>query len=124
MNDAAWDPIAAFTRGDPVRSAYLRRNLTQIRDSTDDRHVQRLVAEVLDGRRSVRELVRDEAFEAQMNRGMATFAEQWEALSPEERAELVRAGQQQEDARREAEGLPPTDEPPARVGDSPLLREE
>jgi hypothetical protein len=120
----AWDPIAAFTRGDSMRSTYLRRNLTQIRDTTGDRHVQRLVTEVLDCRRSVRELVRDEAFEEEMNRGMATFAEQWEAMTPEERAALVRAGQQQEDARREAEGLPPSDEPPARVGDSPLLRED
>jgi hypothetical protein len=120
----SWDPIAAFTRGDSMRSTYLRRNLTQIRDTTEDRHVQRLVSEVLDGRRGVRELVRDERFEEEMNRGMAAFAEQWEAMTPEERAELVRAGQQQESARREAEGLPPLDEPPARVGDSPLLRAE
>lgn len=120
----AWDPIAAFTRGDSTRSTYLRRNLSQIRDTTEDRHVRRLVSEVLDGRRGVRDLVRDERFEEEMNRGMAVFAEQWEAMTPEERAELVRAGQQDESARREAEGLPPLDEPPARVGDSPLLRAE
>lgn len=120
----SWDPIAAFTRGDSMRSTFLRRNLTQIRDTTEDPHIKRIVSEVLEGRRGVRELVRDERFEEEMNRGMAVFADQWEALSPEERAELVRAGQDQENARREAEGLPPLAEPPARVGDSPLLRED
>ena len=120
----SWDPIAAFTRGDSMRSAFLRRNLTQIRDSTQDRYVERIVSDVLEGRRGVRELVRDERFEEEMNRGMAVFAEQWESLSPEERAELVRAGQEQEATRREAEGLPPLTEPPASVGDSPLLRRD
>ncbi|MEO5665905.1 MAG: hypothetical protein ABIR39_21760 [Nocardioides sp.] len=123
MTDA-WDPVAAFTRGDSTRSALLRRNLEHMRDNSEDKHIQRIVSEVLDGRRSVRELVRDERFEEELNRGMASFAEQWEALTPEERAELVRAGQEQENARREAEGLAPLAEPPAQVGDSPLLRRD
>ena len=124
MTGAGWDPVEAFTGGDRTRSHHLRRNLATIAEHADDPRVRRLVEEVLAGRRTVRELVRDEAFEAVLDSGMAAFAERWQELSVEERAELVREGQQQEAARREAEGLPPLDEPPAQPGDSPLLRAE
>jgi hypothetical protein len=70
----------------------------------------------------VRELVRDPAFERELDQGMVAFGQAWEGLSEEQRAELVRQGQREESERREELGLPPLDEPPAQVGDSPLLR--
>lgn len=118
------DSVSAFTRGDPVRSRMLRENLQAIRDRTDDPHLRRLVDDVLQGRRTVRELVRDEGFVRELDAGMQRFGEHWEQLTPEQRAELVRQGQAEESARREAAGLPPLAEPPALPGDSPLLREE
>lgn len=118
------DSVAAFTRGDQVRAGMLRENLRTIRDRTDDPHLTRLIDDVLQGRRTMRELIRDERFTEELNRGMRRFGEQWEQLTPEQRAELVRQGQAQESTRREAAGLPPLSEPPARPGDSPLLREE
>ncbi len=117
-----WDTVTAFTRGDQVRAQQLRRNLEAIREQTSDPHVRRVVSEVLKGSRTVRELVRDPAFERELDRGMAAFGQAWEGLSDEQRAELVRQGQAEESERREELGLPPLAEPPARAGDSPLLR--
>ncbi|WP_110206985.1 hypothetical protein [Nocardioides daejeonensis] len=119
-----WDPIAAFTRGDPLRAEALRANLTRIAEQTDQPEVRRLVQEVLDGRRTVRELVREPAMVAELDRGMDAFARQWSDLSPEQRAALVNQGIAEEDQRRLAAGLPPTREPEARPGDNPLLRED
>ena len=62
------------------------------------------MTEVLDGRRSVRELVRDPAFERELDQAMTAFADQWESLTPEQRAELVREGQRDEAALREQTG--------------------
>lgn len=117
-----WDTVTAFTRGDRVRAEQLRRNLEAIQSQTGDPHVRRVVGEVLKGSRTVRELVRDPAFERELDRGMAAFGQAWEGLSDEQRAELVRQGQAEDSERRAELGLPPLDEPPARAGDSPLLR--
>lgn len=118
------DAVAAFTRGDRLRADMLRRNLETIRDSTQDREVRRLVDETLRNRRTVRELVREPAFEAELDRGMDTFATFWEEQTPEERARLVREGQLEAAERRADLGLPPAVEPEPEVGDSPLLRED
>lgn len=117
-----WDTVTAFARGDRARAEQLRRNLETIQEQTLDPHVRRVVGEVLQGSRTVRELVRDAAFERELDRGMAAFGQAWEGLSDEQRAELVRQGQAEESARRAGLGLPPLEEPPARAGDSPLLR--
>lgn len=122
MSQPQWDTVTAFARGDRVRAEQLRRNLEAIREQSVDTHVRRVVGEVLTGHRTVRELVRDPAFERELDRGMVAFGQAWEGLSEEQRAELVRQGQREESARREELGLPPLDEPPAQVGDSPLLR--
>lgn len=122
MNE--WDPISAFTQGDRFRADGLRRNLEAIAARSDDPHVRRLVAEVLAGQKTVRELVRDETFVGELNKGMKQFADSWEQLTPEQRAALVRQGQAEESARRVAAGLPPLDEEPAQPGDSPLLRDD
>jgi hypothetical protein len=124
MGQPDWDPIIAFAQGDRLRAEGLRRNLEAIHEGSDDPHVRRIVGEVLAGRRTVRELVRDPGFERELDRGMAAFADAWQELGPEERAELVRQGQREEAERRAQLGLPPSDEAPAEVGDSPLLRVE
>lgn len=118
-----WDPITAFAKGDRLRAATLRANLTRIAEQTDDAAVRRQVREVLDGRRTVRELVREPAFVAVLDAGMESFAQQWEQLTPQQRADLVNQGRAEEAARREAAGLPPVLTPEARPGDSHLLRE-
>jgi hypothetical protein len=102
----------------------LRENLQTIRDRSDDPHLKRLIDDVLQGRRTMRELVRDEKFTEELNAGMRRFGEHWEQLTPEQRAALVRQGQAEESERRRAAGLPPLAEPPASPGDSPLLRED
>lgn len=107
-----------------MRSQMLRKNLETIRERAEDPHLKRIIGEVLEGRRTVRDLVRDEKFAEQLNQGMQRFGEQWEQLTPEQRAALVRQGQAEESQRRVAAGLPPLSEPPAQPGDSPLLREE
>lgn len=107
-----------------MRSQMLRKNLETIRERAEDPHLKRIIGEVLEGRRTVRDLVRDEKFAEQLNQGMQRFGEQWEQLTPEQRAALVRQGQAEESQRRAAAGLPPLSEPPAQPGDSPLLREE
>ncbi len=118
-----WDPIRAFTKGDQLRAAALRDNLARIAEQTEDAAVRRLVREVLDGRRTVRELVREPEFVAALDAGMDTFAQQWDQLTPQQRADLVNQGRAEEAARREAAGLPPLVTPEARPGDSHLLRE-
>lgn len=75
MNE--WDPISAFTQGDRFRADGLRRNLEAIAARSDDPHVRRLVAEVLAGQKTVRELVRDETFVGELNKGMKQFADSW-----------------------------------------------
>lgn len=122
MLGEGFDPIAAFTRGDQTRAEFLRGNLEKIRDRTENSDVRRLVDEVLAGRRTVRELVREEAFVGELDKGMHAFASSWEQLTPEQRAALVRQGQAEESARRVAAGLPPLDDLDL-PDDSPLLRD-
>lgn len=116
------DSIAAFTRGDPARAALLRRNLETILERTTDPHLRAVLTRTLDGRMSVRELVRDTAFEQQLDAGMSRFGQFWESLTPAQRAEAVRQGREQEAERRAATGMAPPPEPEPEVGDSPLLR--
>lgn len=124
MRQSEWDPILAFAHGDRLRAQGLRQNLETIREHATDPYVRGIVDDVLLGRSSVRELVRNPAFERELDRGMAAFGDAWEQLSAEQRAELVRRGQQDAAARRAEMGLPPGEERPAQVGDSPLLRTE
>ncbi|QIX28131.1 hypothetical protein ncot_17190 [Nocardioides sp. JQ2195] len=119
-----WDPVAAFTRGDRLRSESLKANLTAIRDQTEDPAVRRLVDDLFAGRMGLREVIRDPAFEAELDKGMQRFSEAWEQLTPEQRADLARQGQAEEARRREELGLPERVEPIPSAGDSPLLRED
>lgn len=116
------DNLTAFTRGDVARATMLRRNLETILERTTDPHVRAVLQRTLDGGMSVRELVRDPAFEQALDTGMSRFGQFWDSLSPEQRAEAARQGYRQEAERRAAAGLPPPPEPAPEVGDSPLWR--
>jgi len=116
------DELSRFTRGDQVSANFLHDNLLAIARQTDDPAVRRLVGEVLEGRTSVREMVRQPAFEAELNRGMERFAESWQEMTPEERADLIRQGHAEVSRQREAMGLPP--EPELHLDpDNPALRD-
>lgn len=118
------DRLLDFARGDRARAESLRENLRAVRARTDDPDVRRAVDRALAGELSVRELARQPAFERELDRGMERFSQWWGDLSPQERAEAVRAGQRQEAERRVALGEAPPVEAPAEVGDSPLLRDD
>ena len=110
------DPVLAFTRGDRVEAEQLRRALAAIRDHVDDQRLAARVQEVLAGRGSLRELTRDPGFVRELGRGMDAFARQWSELSPAERAELARRGQEETDRLRADLGLPP-ERDPAPIGE-------
>jgi hypothetical protein len=117
------DSILAFARGDRAAAEQLRRSLVAIRDHLDDDALAGRIDAVLRGRSTLRELTRDPAMLAQLGRGMDRFAAQWASMSPEERAELARAGQRQTDELREQIGLGPEADP-APVGEfGPALTE-
>jgi hypothetical protein len=65
---------------------HLRESLTVLRDQAQDPGVRRRIDEVLQGRASLRDLARDDAFDTMMTplveRGMARL----DALDPQERA--------------------------------------
>jgi hypothetical protein len=117
------DPVLAFTHGDRVEAEQLRRALAVIRDHVADERLAARVQEVLSGRGSLRELTRDPGFVHELGRGMDAFAREWSALSPEERADLARRGQEETDRLRADLGMPPEMDP-APIGEfGPALTE-
>jgi hypothetical protein len=117
------DPVLAFTRGDRVEAEQLRRSLEAIRDHLGDEHVSGRIESVLAGRGSMRELTRDPAVLRELGKGMDDFSAQWARLSPAERAELARRGQESTGIMREAMGMPPEADP-APIGEfGPALTE-
>ncbi|MCW2793470.1 MAG: hypothetical protein JWO76_2568 [Nocardioides sp.] len=113
MTDATpeHDPVLAFTGGDRVEAEQLRRSLEAIRDHLGDERVTGRIEAVLAGRGSMRELTRDPAFLGELGKGMDAFSAQWARMSPGERAELARQGQESTDIMREAMGMPPEADP-------------
>lgn len=82
------DPFTAFT-GDPAAGDLLRRNLQGIADQDPDGHVARVVQEVLDGRRPVRDLHDDSEFMDFIGGGVQRYRDYMASLSPAERARLL-----------------------------------
>lgn len=87
---AGYHSIAAFARGDRSRAERLRQSLTQIRDHHPDPAVTRAAGDVLAGRRTLREVVRDASFLRAMGVATTTLARQWSELDPDQRAALIR----------------------------------
>ncbi len=109
------DSVLAFAKGDPVAAEQLRRSLEVLREHADDPRLSAQIGRVLDGRTSLRDLVRDPAFAGVLARGMGSFGRRYEEMSPEERLALTREAQRQDAALRAELGLPPSPEPEAEV---------
>jgi hypothetical protein len=110
------DSVLAFAKGDPVAAEQLRRSLEILRDRVGDPRVTAQIGRVLDGRTSVRELVRDPAFAGVLARGMGSFGRRYEEMSPEERLAMNREARRQDEVLRAELGLPPSPpEPEAEV---------
>ncbi|WP_127784374.1 hypothetical protein [Rhodococcus sp. X156] len=104
--------------GDPVLSRQLTDSLRTLSQRSDDRDFSRLVEDVLAGRRTLREAHTDPAYARVMNVHVRAFAQRWEALTDEEKAELAAEGERQAAAARSGPGEQDEDDGP----DGPLLR--
>jgi hypothetical protein len=86
--------IIAESGGDPARGRQIRRALERLRDSPDPR-LRELATEILAGRRDVRSVVRDTAFNEALTTRITRFWSEYHDLGDEERAALLRTGQAQ-----------------------------
>lgn len=84
------DPLVGLT-GDPDAARLLRDNLGAIAEQHRDAPLGRLVAQVLDGRRPVRDLENDPDFLALTRSGVDRYRSYLAALTPDERARLLRS---------------------------------
>ncbi|HWC83419.1 MAG TPA: hypothetical protein VG756_25975, partial [Pseudonocardiaceae bacterium] len=80
--------ITALTRGDAAGARELRANLAVFARQTDTPEVRRLVAEVLAGRRNVREVFASREFNEVGLRHVANVERGLAQLTEEQRAEL------------------------------------
>lgn len=115
MSEAAAS-LLAFTHGDRVAAEQLRRALAVIGEHHPEAEVARSARQVLDGRRTMREVTRDPAFLDALGRGMDAYAEEWAALSPAERAALAEQGKADTQRMAREIGLEDEDEP-AEIGE-------
>lgn len=99
------EPILDVARGDRVISQHLRRSLTLLRERSGNADFQRLADDVLAGRANLRDVFTSPAFAAGLNPFVEQFAERYERLSEDERAEMAEQGRAQfaEERRRLAE---------------------
>jgi hypothetical protein len=88
-------------RNDVAFSRHLRECLALLRDRTSDEAFRRMSAEVLDGRRSLREAFASPTFQGVVEPLANRFAAQYEEMDDEEREQLARDGQRQMDRRRQ-----------------------
>lgn len=91
------DPLVEFT-GDRVGAVQLRRSLQALADHYAGQPLGQQISAVLAGRMTMRELAGDPEFASMAQQGTQQFAEQWEAMSPDEKQALVREGEAAEQA--------------------------
>ncbi|HXH81054.1 hypothetical protein [Nocardioides sp.] len=82
------DPFEVFT-GDPPAAARLRANLTRIAEDHPGTGVASIANEVLEGRRSIRDLADDPDFSEVIAEGVSDYRRYLDSLTPAERAEMV-----------------------------------
>lgn len=99
------DSIEEFT-GDRAGAVQLRRSLTILRDKYAGTPLGDQLQRTLDGQLTMRELAGDPEFASMAQAGMREYAEQWEAMSPEEKQALVREGEAAERAANDELGDP------------------
>lgn len=88
------DSVAQFVDGDLVAARQLRASLRILADHYAGRPLGQQVERVLAGRMDFRELTRDPEFASMAHSGMQQFADQWRAMSAEEKAELLRESEE------------------------------
>jgi len=92
-SDGPADSIEAFA-GDPAGGRMLRHSLEVLAREYAGHPLAHQIAAVLDGRKDMRDLAGDPELATLAQQGMRRFAEQWEQLGPEERAELIAQGEE------------------------------
>lgn len=91
LDDATLARLTAESGGNPVRGASIARSLTRLAESPDPA-LRRMAVDILEGRKGVRSVVADPAFDAHLTTAMPTLFAHLDALEPEERERLVREG--------------------------------
>lgn len=94
------DPFEDFT-GDPAGAAVLRQSLTVLRDKYAGTPLGDQLQLTIEGNMSMRELAGDPEFASMAQAGMREYAEQWAAMSPEEKQALIRESEAAEKAANE-----------------------
>ncbi|WP_109507282.1 hypothetical protein [Nocardioides speluncae] len=105
MTDQQTDPFEEFT-GDRAGAVQLRRSLTVLRDKYAGTPLGHQLQLTLEGRMTMRDLAGDPEFASLAQAGMREYAEQWAAMSPEEKQALVRESEAAERAANEELGDP------------------
>lgn len=95
------EPLLDVAGGDPALSHRLRDSLKTLSERTEDPEFRRLVADVLAGRRGLREVASTPGFASVLNPRVEQFAQRWAETSEEERAELAAQGEREFAALRE-----------------------
>ncbi|MBT8224757.1 MAG: hypothetical protein HKP61_09800 [Dactylosporangium sp.] len=85
-------PLLDVAGGDQAVSRHLRDCLRVLRERTDDPAFRRLVDDVLDGRRGLRDACQASEFTGVLNIGVGRFAQRYEMLSEAEIADLGAEG--------------------------------
>ncbi|MEN3609206.1 hypothetical protein AAH979_06620 [Plantactinospora sp. ZYX-F-223] len=95
------EPLLDVAGGDPALSHRLRDSLKILSERTDDPEFRRLVADVLAGRRGLRDMATSPVFASALNPRLEQFARRWAETSEEEKAELAAEGERELAALRE-----------------------
>ncbi|SEG70623.1 hypothetical protein SAMN04489712_109185 [Thermomonospora echinospora] len=76
-------PMMDVARGDVAASRRIRQNLEILRDGSTDPEFKALLQDVLDGRRSLREVAGGALFDAEITPHMERFGEKWREATSE-----------------------------------------
>jgi hypothetical protein len=82
--DDTGQPMIDIARGDVHTSRRIRNNLEILQEKSREPEFQRLIQDVLDGRRPLREAMRNPVFDAEMTPHIDTFNEKWEEVMSED----------------------------------------
>lgn len=83
--------ILGVARGDIGVSRHVKSSLSILASTSPDPGFRRLVTDVLEGRMSVRELVKNEAFTSTLDKTLPAGLAEFESLSTEDRERLAAA---------------------------------
>ncbi|GAB1691687.1 hypothetical protein [Krasilnikovia sp. M28-CT-15] len=89
------EPLLDVAQGDPALSQHLRNSLRLLRDRADDAEFRQLADDILAGRRGLREAIASPALARVLDPRVDEFAERYDQLSAQERAELAAEGERQ-----------------------------